>query len=86
MVDAVRHARRHATGDRRKRKRDFRALWVIRINAAVRTHGTTYSRFIGALKRRNIVLDRKILADLAMNDQATFAKIVAAATVAGKAA
>ena len=76
MVDAVRHAWRYATWHRRARKRDFRALWITRINAAVRTHGLSYSRFIGALKKANIALDRKILADLAITDAAAFATIV----------
>ena len=76
MVDAVRHAWRFATWHRRQRKRDFRALWITRINAAVRTQGFSYSRFIGALKRANVTLDRKILADLAVADPAAFAKVV----------
>ena len=62
--------------DRKRRKRDFRALWTIRINAAARQCGTTYSRLIGALKKSQVDLDRKSLADLAMNDQASFAKLV----------
>ena len=76
MVDAVRHAWRYATWHRRTRKRDFRALWITRINAAVRPHGLSYSRFIGALKKANISLDRKILADLSITDAAAFATIV----------
>ncbi len=76
MVDAVRHAWRYATWHRRARKRDFRALWITRINAAVRIHGLSYSKFIGALKRAKVGLDRKILADLAVTDAAAFAKIV----------
>jgi len=76
MVDAVRHAWRYATWHRRKRKRDFRRLWITRINAAVRPHGLSYSKFIGALKRAKVNLDRKILADLAVTDAAAFAKIV----------
>ncbi|MEO6951317.1 MAG: 50S ribosomal protein L20 [Polyangia bacterium] len=82
MVDAVRHAWRYATWHRRARKRDFRALWITRINAAVRPHGLSYSRFIGALKKANISLDRKILADLAITDAATFATIVERAKAA----
>src|ERR1700760_938417 len=66
MVDAVHHAWRYATWQRRARKRDFRSLWITRINAAVRTHGLSYSKFIGAVKRAKIGLDRKILADLAL--------------------
>ena len=72
MVDTVRHAWRFATWHRRKRKRDFRALWIIRINAAARPHGISYSKLIGALKRANIELDRKILAELAISDPAAF--------------
>ena len=82
MVDAVRHAWRYATWHRRARKRDFRTLWITRINAAVRPHGLSYSRFIGALKKAKIGLDRKILADLAVTDAAAFAKIVAQAKAA----
>lgn len=76
MVDAVRHAWRHATKDRRKKKRDFRGLWIVRINAAARQVGSTYSKLISGLKRANITLDRKILANLAVSDPATFQKIV----------
>jgi large subunit ribosomal protein L20 len=76
MVDAVHHAWRYATWHRKQRKRDFRSLWITRINAAVRTHGLSYSKFIGAVKRARIALDRKILADLAINDPAAFSKVV----------
>ena len=76
MVDAVHHAWRYATWHRRLRKRDFRSLWITRINAAVRPHGLSYSKFIGALKRSKVGLDRKILADLALNDPAAFGKVV----------
>ena len=62
--------------DRRNRKRDFRRLWIARINAASRLNGLSYSRFMYGLKEANIELDRKILADLAVHDQATFAQIV----------
>jgi len=62
--------------DRRRRKRDFRRLWIARINAASRLSGLSYSRLIYGLKEANIELDRKILADLAVHDQATFAMIV----------
>ncbi|HEX4457270.1 MAG TPA: 50S ribosomal protein L20 [Polyangia bacterium] len=82
MVDTVRHAWRFATWHRRKRKRDFRALWIIRINAAARLQGVSYSKLIGGLKRHNIEIDRKILADLAISDPAAFNKIVAQATAA----
>ena len=76
MVDAVRHAWRHATKDRKKRKRDFRSLWIVRINAATRLVGVSYSKFISGLKRHNIGLDRKILANLAVTDPVAFQKLV----------
>ncbi len=82
MIDAVHHAWRYATRDRKRRKRDFRKLWIVRINAAARTHGLSYSKLIGALKKSQIELDRKILADLAISDPATFQKVVAQATAA----
>ena len=82
MVDAVHHAWRFATQHRRKRKRDFRELWIVRINAAARLHGISYSKLQGALKRASIGLDRKILADLAISDPAAFAKIVETAKAA----
>ncbi len=76
MVDAVHHAWRYATQHRRKRKRDFRELWIVRINAAARQQGISYSKLVGALKKARIGLDRKILADLAISDPAAFGKIV----------
>jgi large subunit ribosomal protein L20 len=82
MVDTVHHAWRFATWHRRKRKRDFRALWIIRINAAARMHGISYSKLVGGLKRANIELDRKILADLAISDPAAFQKVVEQARAA----
>lgn len=66
----------YAYRDRRARKRDFRRLWIIRINAAVRLYGLTYSRFIDSLNKANIELDRKILADMAVRDSAGFQKLV----------
>ncbi len=77
--DALRHAQAHAYKDRRRKKREFRALWNIKINAACRAHGLTYSKFIDNLKKHNIEIDRKILASLAQNDPETFKKIVEAA-------
>lgn len=65
-----------ATRDRKQRKRQFRRLWNVRINAACRLYGTTYSRFINALKKAKIELDRKSLAELAANDTAAFKKLV----------
>jgi len=65
----------YAYRDRRVRKRDFRALWIVRINAAVRMHGLSYSRFIDGLKRAGIEMDRKVLADLAQRDAEAFGQI-----------
>ena len=70
----------YAYRDRRNRKRDMRRLWIIRINAAARAYGTTYSRLVNDLKLANIQLDRKMLADLAVNDPLTFSKVVEPAT------
>ena len=72
---AVMKAGQYAYRDRRNRKRDFRALWIARINAAVRELGMSYSVFMAGLKRANIDIDRKVLADLAVADKAAFAKI-----------
>ncbi|EAJ5841041.1 50S ribosomal protein L20 [Campylobacter jejuni] len=69
----------YAYRDRRRKKRDFRRLWIVRINAACRLNDLSYSRFINGLKKAGIELDRKILANLAMNDAAAFAKIAEAA-------
>lgn len=69
----------YAYRDRRVKKREFRGLWIQRINAAVREHGMTYSQFMGALKEANIVLDRKVLAAMAFDDATGFAAIVEAA-------
>jgi large subunit ribosomal protein L20 len=73
--EALLHALSYATRDRKQRKRQMRQLWVIRINAGARQHGLTYGRFVAGLKKADIELDRKILADLAVRDEATFAKI-----------
>ncbi|EAL3272738.1 TPA: 50S ribosomal protein L20 [Campylobacter coli] len=69
----------YAYRDRRRKKRDFRRLWIVRINAACRLNDLSYSKFINGLKKAGIELDRKILADLAMNDAVAFAKIAEAA-------
>jgi large subunit ribosomal protein L20 len=69
----------YATRDRRVRKRDLRKLWIARINAAARLNGTTYSRLIAALKKANILLNRKMLADIAVRDPKAFAAVVAQA-------
>lgn len=66
----------HAFVDRRKKKRTSRALWQIKISAFVKEHGLSYSKFMGALKKKNIALDRKILADLAVNNKKVLASIV----------
>lgn len=76
---AVMRAGQYAYRDRRNRKRVFRRLWIARINAAAREHGINYSRFIAGLNRAAIGLDRKVLAELAVNDKPAFAAIVAQA-------
>ncbi len=72
---AVIKAGQYAYRDRRQRKRQFRALWIIRINAAARAHGLSYSRFMNGLARGGIEVDRKVLADLAVNDASGFAAL-----------
>jgi large subunit ribosomal protein L20 len=79
---AVMRAEQYAYRDRRQRKRQFRALWIVRINAAARGHDLSYSRFIDGLGRANISLDRKVLADMAVNDQAAFAALAERAKAA----
>jgi len=74
--DALRHAWTHAYVGRKRKKREFRRLWQIRINAAARNHGLTYSQFIHLLKQQNIELDRKILASLAKDHPQIFEKII----------
>lgn len=73
--EAELHALAYATRDRKQRKRDMRALWIVRINAAARLNGLTYGAFVHGLKRAGVALDRKILADLAVRDAATFGAI-----------
>lgn len=73
---AVIKAGQYAYRDRRQKKRQFRSLWIMRINAAARQNGMTYSRFMNGLKKASIDIDRKVLADLAVNESATFAKLV----------
>jgi len=73
---AVDHAGQYAFRDRRRRKRDFRRLWIARINAGARANGITYSVFIAGLHKANINLDRKALSDIASTDEAAFAQIV----------
>jgi large subunit ribosomal protein L20 len=79
---AVDRSMQHAYIGRKLRKRNFRALWIQRINAAVREHGLTYSRFIGALERAGIDIDRKVLADLAVREPEAFKALVNQATAA----
>ncbi|EMP57085.1 50S ribosomal protein L20 [Marinobacter santoriniensis NKSG1] len=73
---AVIKAGQYAYRDRRNRKRAFRALWISRINAGARANGLSYSRLIAGLKKANVEIDRKVLADLAMNEQQAFAAVV----------
>lgn len=73
---AVIKAAQYAYRDRRNRKRDFRALWIVRINAAARVNGLTYGNFMNGLKKASIQLDRKVLADIAVYDKAAFAALV----------
>lgn len=75
----VERAAQYQYRDRKQRKRDFRRLWVTRINAAARQHGLTYSRFIDGLRRAEIEVDRKVLADLAVRDKDAFAQVAQAA-------
>src|SRR4030042_1416690 len=82
-VDAVHRALAYSYRDRRVRKRDFRRLWISRINAAARLHGLSYSRLMDALKKAHIELDRKVLADLAVNDPGAFSKIAEMAKTSG---
>lgn len=77
--EAVERAMVYSYRDRKVRKREFRKLWILRINAGVREHGLSYSRFINGLKLGNIALDRKVLADLAVRCKEDFAKLVAIA-------
>lgn len=74
--EALLHAWSHAFKDRRRKKREFRQLWQIRINAAVRSQGLSYSRFIAGLKKANIALDRKVLAELALKAPEAFTELV----------
>ena len=73
--DAVEKAGLYAYRDRRQKKRQFRRLWIIRINAAARQHGLSYSQFISGLKTNGVDLDRKVLADMAMNEPNAFAEL-----------
>jgi len=72
----VEKALQHAYRDRRKKKREFRSLWIVRINAAAHENGTTYSRLIAALAKKEVTINRKVLADLAANSPETFKEVV----------
>mgnify|MGYP001248741327 CR=1 FL=1 len=74
--EAVERAQRYAYRGRKERKRDFRSLWIARINAAAREHGLSYSRFIAGLKRAGVEMDRKVLADLAVAEPKAFSELV----------
>lgn len=78
-TEAVDRAQQYAYRDRRNRKRDFRRLWIARISAACRAHEILYSRFMNALKKTGIELDRKVLSDMAIHDPAGFTKLIEAA-------
>lgn len=77
--EALLHSLTYAFRDRRNRKREFRALWIARINAAARQEGLTYSRFMSGLKKEGVSVNRKVLADLAVSDRDAFARLLAIA-------
>jgi large subunit ribosomal protein L20 len=81
-LERLEKALRYAYRDRRNRKRDFRGLWIQRINAGARIHGLTYSRLVDGLKKAGVTIDRKVLADLAVNDEAGFGAVVQQAKAA----
>ena len=72
---AVKRAGMYAYRDRKNRKREFRRLWIVRINAAAREHGLSYSKLMGGLRKADVLLDRKVLADMAVRDPAAFSQI-----------
>ena len=80
--ESVMHALRYATEHRRDRKGDFRRLWIVRINAAARIHGVTYSRMLHGLRRAGVEVDRKMLADLAVRDPVAFGALAGRAKAA----
>jgi len=82
--ETLMRAKRYAYRDRKVRKREFRNLWIARINAAVREQGMSYSRFMSALRTAGIALDRRSLADLAVSDRSAFDQVVAAAKAAAQ--
>ena len=77
---SVEKALSYSYRDRRNKKRDFRRLWIVRINAAARNHGLSYSQFINGLSRAGVALDRKVLSDIAIHDDAAFAELVKVAS------
>jgi large subunit ribosomal protein L20 len=77
--ETVERGWKFAYRDRRTRKRNFRQLWIVRINAAARLHGLSYSRFMAGLRRANVILDRKVLADVAVHDPEAFAQVASLA-------
>src|ERR1700744_6740114 len=83
-ADATDHAKQYAFRDRKMKKRTFRALWQVRINASARAAGTTYSRFMEGLKAAKVALDRKVLADIAATDNVAFGELVKVAVKALK--
>ena len=76
--EALLHAGQYAYAGRKRKRRELKSLWILRINAAARIHGLTYSKLMNSLKKANIELDRKILADIAVSDPDTFKEIVSA--------
>ena len=80
--EAVEHALVHAYRDRKRRKRDMRRLWIIRINAAARAEGLSYNQFVAGCRKAGVELDRKVLADIAVDDPAAFGKIAEQAKTA----
>jgi large subunit ribosomal protein L20 len=74
--EQVQHSLQYAYRDRRNKKREIRRLWITRINAAARLNGLSYSQFMNGIKKAGVVLDRKVLSDMAVNDPAAFAKLV----------
>ncbi len=75
VKETVMRGWKYAYRDRKNKKREFRALWIVRINAGARLHGLSYSRFISGLKKAGVALDRKVLADLAVRDSAAFGEL-----------
>ena len=82
--EQVMHSMQYSYRDRRARKGQFRRLWIMRINAAARQHGTTYSRLMSGLKQAEVDVDRKMLADIAVNDPSTFSALVDVANAASE--